>query len=70
MSSAICTTKQTCRLNFDNFVAGMWLFYCRAPGRETAPGEPVDLGEIGATPEKSWGKAYALQFGQTALEIP
>jgi hypothetical protein len=25
-----------------------------APGPETAPGEPVDLGEIGTTPGKSW----------------
>ena len=32
-------------------IAAMWLMFLRAPGRETAPGEPVDLGEIG---EKDW----------------
>lgn len=35
-------------------IALMWLLYCRAPGCATAPGEPVDLGEIGSSPEKSW----------------
>jgi hypothetical protein len=35
-------------------VAAMWLMFLRAPGRQTAPGEPVDLGEIGFAPEKTW----------------
>jgi hypothetical protein len=39
---------------FDAFLLAMWLLYCRAPGRKTAPGEPVDLGEIGACAEKNW----------------
>ena len=30
-------------------MAAMWLLFLRAPGRNTAPGEVVDLGEIGAT---------------------
>jgi hypothetical protein len=34
--------------NFDAFLLAMWLMYCRAPGRKTAPGEPVDLGEVGS----------------------
>jgi hypothetical protein len=32
-------------------IAAMWLMFLRAPGRETAPGEPVDLGEIGEVRE-------------------
>jgi hypothetical protein len=28
--------------------------FLRAPGLKTAPGEPVDLGEIGACAEKNW----------------
>jgi len=37
------------------YLAAMWLMFCRAPGRKTAPGEPVDLGEIGSVPEqKTW----------------
>ena len=28
--------------------------FLRAPGRETAPGEAVDLGEIGAAKAKDW----------------
>jgi hypothetical protein len=35
-------------------IAAMWLMFLRAPGRETAPGEPVDLGEIGQVREKDW----------------
>jgi hypothetical protein len=30
----------------DAYVAAMWLTFIRAPGRQTAPGGPVDLGEI------------------------
>jgi len=37
-------------------IAAMWLMFLRAPGRETLPGEPVDLGEIGEVREKSWTK--------------
>jgi len=39
------------------YIAAMWLVFLRAPGRETAPGEPVDLGEIGEVREKHWARA-------------
>src|SRR5438094_919696 len=32
----------------------MWLMFLRTPGRKTAPGEPVDLGEVGEVPPKNW----------------
>jgi hypothetical protein len=35
----------------------MWLMYGRAPHTRTAPGELVDLGEIGSVAEKNWSKA-------------
>lgn len=35
-------------------IAAMWLMFLRAPGRETAPGECVDLGEVGEVREKDW----------------
>lgn len=38
----------------DSHILAMWLLYCRAPGKSTAPGEPVDLGEIGQDREKDW----------------
>jgi hypothetical protein len=38
------------------YVVAMWLLFLRAPERETAPGEPVDLGEIGEVREKNWEK--------------
>jgi len=31
------------------YIEAMWIMFLRAPGRPTAPGEVVDLGEIGAT---------------------
>jgi len=48
--------------NFDQFVWAMWLMFLRAPGRETAPGEVVDLGEIGEVREKTFLRAtpYSL----------
>ena len=36
------------------YIAAMYLMFLRAPARKTAPGEPVDLGEIGACAEKNW----------------
>jgi hypothetical protein len=36
------------------YIGAMWLMFLRTPDRETGPGEPVDLGEIGAVPEKKW----------------
>ena len=39
------------------YIAAMWLMLLSAPGRKTAPGEPVDLGEIGEVREKNWARA-------------
>ena len=36
------------------YIEAMWVMFLRAPGRNTAPGEVVDLGEIGATKTKDW----------------
>jgi hypothetical protein len=36
------------------YILSMWLMFLRAPGRETAPGEAVDLGEIGAVKGKDF----------------
>ncbi len=33
--------------DFDTFIFALWLMYLRAPATRTAPGEQVDLGEIG-----------------------
>ena len=38
----------------ERHILAMWLMFLRTPGRKTAPGEPVDLGEIGSTREKDW----------------
>ena len=43
---------------YEIFLAAMMLLYMRAPARKTAPGETVDLGEIGSAPEApTWSKA-------------
>ena len=36
------------------YIAAMWLMFLRAPGCGTAPGEPVDLYEIGLVAPKNW----------------
>ncbi len=36
----------------EHYIAAMWLMFLRAPGRETAPGEAIDLGEIGHAAEQ------------------
>jgi len=41
--------------DLDAMIYAYWLLYCRAPGRKTAPGEAVDLGEIGSVPD---GKTF------------
>ena len=38
------------------YIAYMFASYLRAPGRKTAPGERVDLGEIGVCREKNWNR--------------
>jgi hypothetical protein len=42
--------------DFETMVLRYWLMFLRAPGRQTLPGEPVDLGEIGLVNEKNWGR--------------
>ena len=49
-------TRQVPAPDVDAHILAMWLMYCRAPGRKTAPGEPVDLGEIGSDVEKNWSR--------------
>jgi hypothetical protein len=53
--------------NFDlreAHIAAMWLMFLRASGRETAPGEPVNLGEIGEVREKNWAKATPYSIAE------
>ncbi len=38
----------------ERHISMMWLMFLRTPGRKTAPGEPVDLGEVGEVPPKDW----------------
>jgi hypothetical protein len=38
------------------YVAYMFISYLRAPSHKTAPGESVDLGEIGECREKNWNR--------------
>ena len=40
--------------DFDTMVLRYWLMFLCAPGRNTLPGERVDLGEIGQVKEKDW----------------
>jgi hypothetical protein len=42
--------------DFEVMVVCYWLMFLRAPGRDTLPGECVDLGEIGTAAEKSWSR--------------
>jgi hypothetical protein len=39
------------------FIEAMWIMFLRAPERPTAPGECVDLGEVGSVKEKDWQRA-------------
>ena len=41
-------------IDVDAVLLAYWLMFLRAPGRNTLPGEPVDLGEIGQTKGKEW----------------
>ncbi len=49
MTFAIVPIKQSTPPTdpYEIFLAAMLLMYMRAPARKTAPGEVVDLGEIG-----------------------
>jgi len=46
--------KKSAKELHDEYVAAMWLQFLRCPSRKTAPGEAVDLGEIGSAQEKNW----------------
>jgi hypothetical protein len=46
--------KNSDRKAYKAYIAAMWLMFLRAPGRDTAPGEPVDPGEIGLGVSKNW----------------
>jgi hypothetical protein len=70
--------RKTRREIHDDYVAAMWLMFLRCPSRPTAPGEPVDLGELGSAPEKNWTRLtpYSLArpggsvgAGDTTLEL-
>ena len=39
------------------YIRMMWVRFLLVPGRNTAPGEVVDLGEIGSAAEKDWQRA-------------
>jgi hypothetical protein len=51
----------------ENYIAAMWLMFLRAPGRETAPGEVVNLGEIGAVKTKDWERLTPYSLAQPIL---
>jgi hypothetical protein len=42
------------KVDYDTMLLAYWLMFLRAPGKQTAPGEAVDLGEIGEAPEKNF----------------
>lgn len=46
------------------FLLAMWLMFLRAPRHQTTPGEPVDLGEIGACAEKTWERLTPCSLAQ------
>jgi hypothetical protein len=52
--------------DFDVMVLCYWLMFQRAPGQDTLPGEPVDLGEIGKVAEKSWSRDTPLFASATS----
>jgi hypothetical protein len=61
MANLIKVQRPTPQFDVDAFILSRWLMFLRAP-RQTAPGAPVDLGEIGAAPEKTWTRVtpYSL----------
>jgi hypothetical protein len=50
----------------ETYIAAMWRMFCRAPGRKTAPGEAVDLGEIGHDREKDWERLTPYSLARRA----
>ncbi|HXM97172.1 MAG TPA: hypothetical protein VN982_01720 [Candidatus Dormibacteraeota bacterium] len=58
--------EERTRLHID----AMWLLFLRTPARATGPGEPIDLGEIGAAPERNWSKATPYSPATAKLQEP
>jgi hypothetical protein len=48
MTNAIVKRPAPPRDPREEYIRAMWLRFLLAPGRKTAPGEPVDLGEVGS----------------------
>ncbi len=46
------------------YILAQWLMLLRAPGKQTAPGEPIDLGEIGTIREKNWSRLSPYSIAQ------
>jgi hypothetical protein len=46
--------RQPRKFDVDQHILAMWIRFLIAPSTATAPGEPVDLGEIGKAPEKNF----------------
>ena len=57
-------TKHPKRFDADAQILMYWLMFCRAPGHKTGPGEQIDLGEIGSTREKNWGRMTPYSLAQ------
>jgi hypothetical protein len=53
MNTILHRTKSAEELHAEK-VAAYWLMFLRCPGKATAPGEVVDLGEIGES-KSNWG---------------
>jgi hypothetical protein len=49
-------------------VLAMWLMFLRAPGTPTAPGEVVDLGEIGEVREKRFERLTPYSLARPVRE--
>jgi hypothetical protein len=65
----IAITKYPKRFDADAQILMYWLMFCRAPGRKTLPGEPVDLGEIGNTREKNWERMTPYSVAERKQEM-
>jgi len=66
MNLAIVPAETQKPPDLDAMIYAYWLLYCRAPGRRTAPGETVDLGEIGSAPEKDFERLTPYSIAQRA----
>ena len=70
MTLAIVPVKQSTPAAdpYEIFLAAMLLMYMRAPARKTAPGEIVDLGEIGQDREKDWERLTPYSLARRNAE--